>query len=381
LLLLVAVWLGRALLVPRPLSAELALVSRGSLMVSIDNEGMARVQDRYVIAAPVAGKLNRITLQIGDDVKADTVVALLSPQPADLQQQQQIHARLQAADAQALAATQQLQQAVSAQQFSARERLRIDTLRKQGFLSAQTADRTRTEEQTARSEVSAADARARAAQAEVRIARAAVNALRTDPQQTIMIRAPSAGKVLDITQKSERTLAAGTPLVVLGNLERAEIVVDVLSTDAVKIQPGMMMLLDDWGGNQTLRARVRRVEPVAFTKISALGVEEQRVNVVADPVDSPGRLGDGYRVQARIVVWHNDAVLKIPGSSVFRVADRWHVFVMEDGRARRREIQTGQRNRDEVQVLAGLTEGMRIVRFPGNQLTDGMRVTENMPGQ
>lgn len=185
---------------------------------------------------------------------------------------------------------------------------------------------------------------------------------------------PVDGHALKVHEVSTRTVAAGTPLVTVGDTSRLEVVVDVLSTDAVRVRPGQIMLMEGWGGSDVLRARVRMVEPVAFTKISALGVEEQRVNVIADPVDPLGPLGDGYRIEARIVVWEQADVVKLPGSSLFRQGNEWRVFVVEDGRARERKVRVGQRNQDEVQVLGAITVGSQVVRFPSNDLRDGARV-------
>jgi HlyD family secretion protein len=189
------------------------------------------------------------------------------------------------------------------------------------------------------------------------------------------VRAPASGRVLAISQQSERTIAAGQPLIIMGDPLRMEAVVDVLSVDAVKVQPGMRMQLQNWGGDAPLEARVRLVEPVAFTKISALGIEEQRVNIIADPTGTAWPLGEGYRIQASILLWHQDAVLKLPGSSVFRVANAWRVFVVEQGRARERTVMIGQRNRDEVQITDGLREGERVIRFPSRQVSEGVRVS------
>ena len=184
----------------------------------------------------------------------------------------------------------------------------------------------------------------------------------------------ASGRVLSVTQQSERTIAAGLPLMTIGDPSQMEAVVDVLSVDAVKIQPGMRMLLRDWGGDTPLEARVRLVEPVAFTKISALGIEEQRVNVIADPVGSRWPLGDGYRIQASIVLWQQDGVLKLPGSSVFRVGNEWRVFVAENKRAKERTVIIGQRNRDDVQIISGLREGEQVIQFPSRQVRDCARI-------
>jgi HlyD family secretion protein len=180
--------------------------------------------------------------------------------------------------------------------------------------------------------------------------------------------------VLRIPDKSERVVASGAPLVVVGDPSQLEVVIDLLSTEAVKVKPGMPVLLEAWGGEHPLQARVRVVEPLAFTKVSALGVEEQRVNVIADFVDPPGPLGDAYRVEARVVLWIGDDVLKVPVSAVFRRGDNWCVFVVEGRRARRRDVELGHRGQLEVEILAGVKAGERVVRHPSNEVEDGRRV-------
>jgi HlyD family secretion protein len=180
--------------------------------------------------------------------------------------------------------------------------------------------------------------------------------------------------VLRVAEQSERSLPAGTPIMTIGDPSRLEIVADVLSTDAVKIRAGAEVLLDQWGGDRVLKGRVRLVEPYAYTKVSALGIEEKRVNVVIDPVEDLGPLGDGYRVEARIVIWSAADVLKIPASALFRVGDAWAVFVVEGGRAARREVQVGHRSPDEAEIVAGLAAGAELVRYPPSELEPGARV-------
>jgi HlyD family secretion protein len=243
-------------------------------------------------------------------------------------------------------------------------------------MSPQAAEKAVIANQNSRAEWDAARSRQQAALAEVKLAEAALAAERggAEGARQLQLVAPVQGYVLKVHERSERTVAAGAPLVTIGDPNRYEIVVDVLSTDAVKVKSGALMLLDGWGGGKVLRAKVRVVEPVAFTKVSALGVEEQRVNVLADPVDDLGPLGDGYRIEARIVIWSGEKVTKVAGSSLFRVGDAWHVFAVENGRAREREVKVGQRNQDEAQILSGLNAGATVVRFPGNQIADGARV-------
>ena len=374
LIVLAAGALAWILLSPKPVPVELSTVTRGPLVVSIDHQGKVRVVDRYVIATPVAARVQRIDLRPGDKVAQGDILAWLLPLPRDAKEAQQVRAQRDAAYSRASAAQLESQQAQTNLALASRERARIVQLFDQQFLSRQAADRAMTGEQAARDQAAAAQARHQATLAELRSARAAVDALGHSTQQTLQLRAPVAGQVLNVTQQSERTLAAGSPLLTLGDPARFEVVIDVLSSDAVKLRPGMQILLDEWGGKSALQARVRMVEPVAFTTISALGVEEQRVTVVADPVGSLAELADGYRVEARIVIWQQDAVLKIPGSSVFRIGERWHVFIVEQDRAHLRAVQIGQRNRDDVQILSGLDAGMQVVTFPGNQLSEGVKI-------
>jgi HlyD family secretion protein len=213
----------------------------------------------------------------------------------------------------------------------------------------------------------------------VKAARAGLVALQ-DPLRskgaTLEIRAPAPGRVLRVLEPSERVLAAGTPIMTIGDLSHLEVVLEMLSSEAVKVRSGLPALLVGWGGDQPIRARVRTVEPYAFTKISALGVEEKRTNVILDFVDPPGSLGDGYRVNGQIVLWSAPRVPKAPISALFRCGFSWCVFLVQDGRARRREIRVGHQGTTEVEVLSGLKPGDRIVRYPPNELSDGSRVRD-----
>jgi HlyD family secretion protein len=363
------------LFAPQPVKVELATVVQGPMQVTIDDEGQVRAHDKYVVAAPVAGALERNVLRDGDPVRKDEVVATLRPLPLDPRERQEAMAQLDAAKALAREASLQAQRANADLMLAVSERQRTERLVRNNFLSRQAEEKAEAAEKMARAAWEAARFRERAAQADVKAAEAALFAITAPPgQRQIALTAPVDGYVLRVHEKSERTIPAGTPLITIGDPRRYEIVVDVLSTDAVKVRPGDTMLLEGWGGGKVLRARVRLVEPVAFTKISALGVEEQRVNIVADPVDDLGQLGDGYRVEARIVIWARDKVVKAPGSSLFRVGDAWHVFVLDGGRVHERGVTIGQRNQDEVQLLSGVTVGTQLVRYPSNQLKDGVRV-------
>ena len=373
----VLLWL---LFAPEPVKVELTQVTQGPMQVSVNNQGQVRLHDKFVVAAPVAAELQRIEWHDGDMVRRGQLLATLSPLPMDARQRQEAAARLDAAKALAREAGLRAERAMSDMQLATSERTRIERLVVNEYMSPQAAEKALTAEKASRAEWDAAKSRQQAAHADVRVAEAALMASdiagnASGGKRQIDLHAPVDGYVLKVHERSARTVPAGAPLVTIGDSARYEIVADVLSSDAVKIRPGHLMLLDGWGGGKLLQAKVRLVEPVAFTKVSALGVEEQRVNVVADPVESLGPLGDGYRVEARIVIWSADKVDKVAGSSLFRVGDAWHVFVVEDGRAREREVRIGQRNQDEAQVLSGLAPGTTVVRYPSNALTGGVRVT------
>jgi HlyD family secretion protein len=378
---IVVAWLVFA---PEPVEVESAEAVRGPMEVTVDQEAEVRVHDRYVIAAPVAGKLIRVDLRPGDTVKPGQVVAVLEPLPLDARARQEALGRLDAARALVREANFQVTRAAATLAQQTRERERMEKLRDERFVSPEAVERARTAEATARAELQAAHAREAAARHDERVAEAALLAIPAAdgrPGRLVELSSPVAGSVLRVMEESERTLASGMPVMVIGDPSRFEIVADVLSTDAVKIPPGASARLEEWGGDLSLRARVRVVEPYAFTKISALGIEEKRVNVVMDPVDPLGRLGDGYRVEARIVIWSAPDVLKVPASALFRRGEEWAVFVVEAGRARIRPVKIGHRNPFEAEVLDGVAAGARVVKYPGNQLEDGARVRAAGPGQ
>jgi HlyD family secretion protein len=369
--------LAWAVLVPEPLRVETARAERGPLEVTVDQEGEVRAHDRYIVAAPIAGRLARVELHDGDPVRAGQVVARLAPAPLDPRERQEVVARLAAARA-LVREAQQNTQKVSAELAQAeRERTRMDKLVTEGFVSPEAAEEARTVVATARATLAAARSREVAARSEAKVAEAALLAVpegEGKPGRLMELSSPVDGQVLRVLEKSERTLPAGTPVMTVGDPARFEIVADVLSTDAVKIEAGDPARLEEWGGDRPLRARVRLVEPYAFTKVSALGIEEQRVNVVMDPVDPLGPLGDGYRVEARIVIWSADDVLKVPASALFRSGDGWAVFRVEKGRAITHEVEVGQRNALEAQIVNGLQAGEVVIRYPSNELRNGIRV-------
>jgi HlyD family secretion protein len=364
-------------LLPKPISVVVTPAEWGPLQVTVDEEGETRIRDRFTVAAPVSGRLLRIALRDGDPVALNQVVAEVWPLPLSAREREEQQARVLAAEALQRQAEEQVRRAQTDYEQARRERERMERLASAGLVSPQATEQARVIEITDANQVQAARFRAVAAAAEVQVARAGLIALETPDEgivTTVKVPSPIAGKVLRVLEQSERVVEAGTALLIIGDPSNLEVVLDVLSTEAVKVQPGMPVILEGWGGNQPLRAQVRVVEPFAFTKVSALGVEEQRVNIIADFIDPPGPLGDGYRVEGRIVIWEQSKVLKIPASSLFRVGTGWSVFVVENGRAQRRQVEVGHRSTLEVEIISGLRAGEQVIRHPSNQLREGTRV-------
>ncbi len=362
---------------PAPLGVDGAIAQPGPMQVTVDDQGETRSHDRFVLSAPVAGRLSRIELHDGDAVSQNQELARIAPLPLSKREAGEIAARVASAEAVQREAEQRVRHAQEDLDQARREHERVRKLIQEGFVAPQAAEQARTTEVTAGIEAEAARFRARAAAADVSVARAglsATNAAEKGEDGLVSIRAPMAGRILRIHDPSERVIAAGTPLLTIGNLGGLEIVVELLSSEAVKVTPGMPVRVEGWGGDRALHAQVRRVEPYAFTKVSALGIEEKRVNVIAEFVEPPGSIGDGFRITARIVIWQADNVLKLPASALFRCASAWCVFVVEDGRARRRTIEIGHRNLVEAEVTTGLSAGDRVIRYPGNEVSDGARV-------
>lgn len=371
---LAALGLAALLFRPEPLRVDTGQVTEGAMQVTVDELGETRSHDRFVINAPVAGRLTRIELHDGDAVQENQVVALIAPLPLSVREHSEQLARVAAAESRQREAEELVRHAQEDLEQARREVRRVERLVKDGFMSSQAAEQARNAEITIANDVEAARFRARSAAAEVALARSGLIAGKSGDKTLFEVRSPVAGSILRIPDPSERIVAAGTPLMTIGDLSRLEVLIELLSSEAVKVKPGMTVMLDGWGGSQTLKAQVRRVEAYAFTKVSALGVEEKRTNVVADLAAPPPNLGDGYRVNARIVVWSADKVAKVPASALFRCDEAWCAFAVEDGRARRRTVQIGQRNAQEAEVLEGLQAGETVIRHPANQVEDGARV-------
>jgi len=359
---------------PAPLRVDIGQVEKGSMQVTVDEQGETRSHDRFVVTAPVAGRLSRIELHDGDAVQENQVVAQIAPLPLSVRERNEQTERIAAAQSQQREAEELVRHAVEDLAQAKRESKRVERLVKDGFMSAQAAEQARNAESTIANEVEAARFRAKSAAAEVRLAKSGLIDARGGEGALFKVRSPVAGRILRIQDPSERVVLPGAPLLTVGDLSKLEVVIELLSSEAVKVKPGMPVILDGWGGSQQLKAKVQRVEPYAFTKVSALGIEEKRTNVVADFVDSPQALGDGYRVNAHIVVWAADQVNKVPASALFRCAEAWCAFVVENGRAKRRVVNIGQRNAQEAEVLDGLKPGDTVIRHPANQIEEGARV-------
>jgi len=384
--LLVALGLIWLVFRPAPVRVELGRVERGGLVVTVDEEGETRVRDRFVIAAPIAGRVARLTLEAGDAVQVGSVVARMHPLPLDPRTQAEASARLDAAEAAVRGAEARVETARAAQEQAARNAARARELGRSGTIGKQEWEVAELDATTRAKELEAADFAARAALYNLEAARAALMAPGGDGSQALVaacesgepgcieLRSPVAGRVLRVPEKSERVVSPGAPLLELGDPQALEIVVDLLSTDAVKVRPGAAMLIEEWGGAEPLRARVRRVEPSGYTKLSALGVEEQRVNVIGDFDGAVDGLGDGYRIEARIVVAEVDDALLVPSSALFRRQDAWYVFAAAGGRAVMRPVTVGRATAQVSEVLDGLAAGDAVVLHPSDQVADGVRI-------
>ncbi len=368
-----AVWTFR----PKPIVVETGRVAHGHMQVTIDEDGQTRAHDRFTLAAPVAGRLSRIRLHEGDSVTPQTVIATISPLPIDARELERTRAEIEALEALRKEALQYVERAEADHEQTVRDLQRYTDLQKQDMVSRQTLEQAQTAEKRAAKELAGARFKAQSAEAEVARARAgliSLEATRENSGRIIDLRSPVASRILRILEPNERVVTAGTPVALLSNPNKIEIVIDLLSADAVQVRPGASVILEGWGGPNPLKARVRMVEPYGFTKVSALGIEEQRVNVIADFVDPPGNLGDGYRVEARIVIWESPDVLIVPGSALFREGEHWSAFVVESGRAHRTSVEIGHRNALEAEVLHGLTPGEQVILHPPNDLKDGAPV-------
>jgi HlyD family secretion protein len=369
---------------PQPVAVDTATVARAAFRKTVDEDGKTRVRDRYVVSAPVPGRLLRVELKAGAPVARGTLLATLAPAapaPLDARTEQEYRERAGAAEAAQLRSGATVERARVALEQAKADYARAVKLADQGFTSKEALEKAQREVELKTKELAAAEFDDHAAQHQLALARSALARYRDQGRSPASglweLRSPVAGTVLRVVQESEAVVAAGAPIIELGNPAELEIVVDVLTADAAAIKPGAPVELDHGGGLAPLAGRVRLVEPAAFTKLSALGVEEQRVNVIIDFAAPPaawGNLGDGHRVDARIVVDTRSDAVVVPVAALFRDGQGWAVYAVRDGRAKVGRVQIGPRNGREAVVEQGLEPGERVVVYPGDSVQDGVRV-------
>ena len=370
---------------PQPVFVEAVEAKRAALTITIEEEGRTRVVDRYVISAPVDGVACRQNLDVGDEVKQGQVLLGITPlesQVLDPRSRAQTRAQVAAAVSALHAAEQQAKVAEAAAKLAVIEHNRLQPLVEKGVVSSDAFDKSATQLQTTAAAQRSADFQVEVARYELQAAKTLLEytaASRGEPAERLPVVSPVTGRVLKVVRECEGPVRTGDMLLEVGDPTILEVEVDVLSADAVKIKPGMNVLFDRWGGEAPLQGIVRIIEPVGFTKISALGVEEQRVLIISDitsPMEQWKRVGDGYRVEARFILWHEDDVLQVPASSLFRYHLGWAVFVVENNQAKRRLVKVGQRNGLVAQILEGISEGESVVNHPSDDVEDGRRVKQ-----
>ena len=356
---------------PKPAPVETARVTTGKLRATVNEEGKTRIRQRYVVSAPVAGQVRRIPFKAGAEIAAtQTVVAVIDPISPAL-----LDARTRTlAEAKRDSAAAQLERAKAQQKYAASELRRNEKLYQEKTVSTQEMEQIQWRETSAARELTAAEAALR--QAEAELLEFSNSSAATRPP--IELRSPVTGRVLKVFEESSRAVVVGTPLLEIGDPNDLEVIIEVLSRDGATIKPGTPVELEQWGGPEPLQATVRFVEPAAFTKVSALGVEEQRVYVVADlitPVAQRGSLGDNFRVEARIITWQKEQALKVPNGAIFRRGDQWHTYVIANSRAELRSVKIGRASTTETEILEGLKDGDEVILYPGDRIKDGLRVT------
>jgi HlyD family secretion protein len=371
---------------PKPLTVDAAPVVRGALETTIDADGRTRVRDRYVVTAPVAGRVERITRTEGEIVRAGDVIVRIAPIPLDSVSMAQARLGVEAAEAVVLQAAAQERVAAAELEQTRRNLTRSRRLFEVGAIAPRVLEESELATTQAEEAARAATERCRAARADAAQARATLAGQQRSAGTTLIVRAPAAGRVLRVPERSERVVVAGTPLIEIGDPGSLEIVIDVLSSDGAMVHPGDSVRLSEWTGlavgeeGRVTSGRVREIEPSGFTKVSALGVEEQRVNVIVDPLSRPSTIGDGFRVEASIVVWSAADVIRVPRSALLRDARnggqtaRWRAYVIREGHAELRDLRIGHAGSVDAEVLAGLAEGDRVIVFPSDQVKAGSRV-------
>ncbi len=357
---------------PSPLPVDSGLVKRGSLQVTLDGEGVTRVNERFVIAAPVTGKLLRISVEEGDTVKKGSVVASVFPAELDARSYSEASSRAGSARAALDEAVARQRRVGLVLEQAERRLVRYQNLYREGAVAKESFELAENEADISKKEADQARSGVQAARFNLAALQATVD--RQVGGKAVTVLAPVDGRVLKIHEKSERLITAGAPLVEIGDPSAIELVIDVLSSDAIMVKQGSRVLVTNWGGDKELQGVVKTVEPAAFNKVSALGIEEKRVNILAVLGTNEPLLGDNFRVQASIVLREAQSVLQVPVSSLFRGKNGWHLFVIENGKAVDRSVTLGMRGTWQAEVLRGLKEGQRVVVHPSNELKDGMAV-------
>jgi HlyD family secretion protein len=382
LLVATAAWLVLRALMGSPIAVDVARVVRGPFEELVEEDGRTRVHDRYVVSTPLSGRLERIALRAGDRVEEGAVVAVVQPTAPpllDARTTRELSERVGAAEAALEQARAALERARAARDQSRVDHERASKLAAEGIVAAGDLDRARLALELAEKDLVAATFAAHMAEHDAESARAALARVREGGDEPFAVTSPVSGRVFRVLQESAGAVAQGTPLLEIADPANLEIVVDVLTSDAVRIRAGAPVRIDRWGGDLPLDARVRLVEPAGYTKLSALGVEEQRTNVVIDLTSPPAQwqaLGDGFRVDAHIVVFRAEDALTMPASALFRDGDGWATFVVEHGRARRRPVVSPRRSATEALVERGVQQGETVILYPTDAIGDGAAVSE-----
>ncbi|TPQ35648.1 efflux transporter periplasmic adaptor subunit [Bradyrhizobium guangdongense] len=373
------------LLIPAPVAVETAVVTKGRFVASVDEDGKTRVRQRYVVATPLAGRLSRIRFKVGDQVQVDDAVATITPSPAPLMDprtRREVEERLGTAEANLDRAKAVVERARAQSEQANTDLTRARTLAQQGAATTQALERAELAVRLADRDLRAAEFQHHAAEHEISQMRALLARYSKEEggqPESWNVTAPVAGVVLKVAQESETIVQPGAPLLDIGDARDLEVVVDVLSTAAVEVEPGADVTIDHWGGEGKLTGRVRRVEPAAFTKISTLGVEEQRVNVLVDILSPPerwARLGDAYQVDVQITVFARDDATIVPSGALFRHGEAWNVYVAKDGRAEVRQIELLRRSGRFAAIASGLTPGETVIAYPSDRVAPGARVAQ-----
>jgi HlyD family secretion protein len=377
ILVAIGAMLVALLLRPKVIEVDVTTVSRGDLTVSVEEQGRTRSRYRYVVSAPVSGRMMRSGYVVGEAIEAGDIIARIAPAPLDPREESTARAAVKAAQAHLGEAVARLDEARSNDQRATAESRRRNDLYERQLIGIEVRDFYAQTAVAARARLDSAQAALAAAKAELDASRARLLGIdsQSNSGPVLEVQAPVAGTLLRIFEESERVLPAGSPLFELGEGDTLEIIVDLLTEDAVKVRSGAPMTITGWGGDEPLRGVVRYVEPGAFTKISTLGVEEQRVNVIGDISEPQPGLGAEYRVNAAIETWSGNNVLMIPLGAIFRRQGEWHAFVVDNGVASLRPLQIGQRSNAFAEVHDGVIEGQQVIQYPSDLVEDGGRVT------